>query len=77
MRPAVSPWFSVSGKLNDDGNWHLGIFRALMHRVLPDAYKVSLEGRVFFFSLCGSPVVKRTEPTDYLVAKCPKCLRRP
>ncbi len=52
-----------------------GIFRALRHRIGPDARKVKIHGRVFLFSLCGSAVVDREASQD--IEQCPKCKRHP
>lgn len=72
----MSAWFSVAGELEpDDHKWYPGIFRALRHRVGPDTREVTLGGRVFRFSLCGSPVVNREASQS--IEQCCKCLRHP
>ncbi|MBB5152604.1 hypothetical protein BJ970_000138 [Saccharopolyspora phatthalungensis] len=74
MSSPVSAWFTVSGQLYD-GPWYPGFFQPLRHRLGPEPYKITLDGRVFFFSLCGSPVLKG--PASQRIDKCPKCCLHP
>lgn len=75
MSTVANMWFSsVSGDLHV-GPWYPGVFQPLRHRLGPDPYKVELAGRVFFFALCGSPILKG--PASQWITECPKCLRHP
>ncbi|MBB5155095.1 hypothetical protein BJ970_002629 [Saccharopolyspora phatthalungensis] len=72
----MNSWFSVTGELEPDGRkWYPRVFRTLRHRIGPDAPEVTIDGRVFLFSLCGSPVVKKEAPPHSKM--CSKCKQYP
>ncbi|HEY8373110.1 MAG TPA: hypothetical protein VIL00_10240 [Pseudonocardiaceae bacterium] len=54
--------------------WRLGVFRPLLHAVLPDARRLEYSRGQVLFAVCGSPVDPAPRPvTEYTVPYCPEC----